>query len=63
MRTASRFTPRSRRDFDSRDRTIVLSDPSAATVFDFGEFSSEMATRKSPAGTTSFLYTTGRTGS
>ena len=35
--------------------TIVVSRKGAATTFDFGEWSSEMATRKNPDGTISFL--------
>jgi hypothetical protein len=34
---------------------VVVSRKGAATVFDFGEWSSEMASRKNPDGTTSFL--------
>jgi CubicO group peptidase (beta-lactamase class C family) len=34
---------------------IVVSKKSAATIFDFGEWSSEVASRKNPDGTTSFI--------
>lgn len=36
---------------------IVVSKKGAATVFDFGEFASEVASRKNPDGTVSFLTT------
>jgi CubicO group peptidase (beta-lactamase class C family) len=36
---------------------VVVRQKGAATVFDFGEWSSEVATRKNPDGTTSFLTT------
>ncbi len=35
--------------------SIVVSKKGAATIFDFGEFSSEMASRKNPDGTISFI--------
>ena len=35
--------------------SIVVGRKGGKTVFDFGEFSSEMATRKSPDGTVSFI--------
>ncbi|HEY5906641.1 MAG TPA: serine hydrolase, partial [Vicinamibacteria bacterium] len=38
--------------------TIAVARPGAATVFDFGEWKSEVASRHNPDGTVSFLTTT-----